>query len=39
MIHLADTEGKGGCDLEDFIQLMRKFGLVPELTEEELLEK
>ena len=34
MVKLADLEGKGGVDLEDFIELMRKFGLVPELTEE-----
>ena len=34
MVHLADSEGKGGVDLEDFIELMRKFGLVPDITEE-----
>ena len=29
MIEIADKSGKGGVDIEDFIELMKEMGLIP----------
>jgi len=30
MIEMADRDKKGGVDLEDFIELMKQLGLIPD---------